>query len=307
MEENVLEKETEVDDTVEYDGDLEEENDVAEEDQDDEFDYDEDGNIVIPDVEFDSEEDELGEDTEEETSEEDTEESEDEAAEEEQQEPESKEEAKTDSKDDAPQAEQKGANPDPKDAEISRLKKELDEILNVSRDVLLAVGSSESDVKKGLVNIAAEGKNVTTDQYLADMQKKAQEKEVKRILENARFEQIAAQDLAELHAAYPETKKYKHLRDMPLEVKQIFGRARDAGLSAKQAYAAANPDGIRTDVATAVKKQSSSDSKSHLKSAVPVNTKGDSVQMSKSELSEWREMFPGMSDSEIKKLYKQSK
>ena len=113
-------------------------------------------------------------------------------------------------------------------------------------------------------------------------------------------------DLKELHAAYPETQKYKHIRDLPDGVRQEFGKYRDLGLSAKKAYAAANPDGIRTDTATAVKKQVQHASKDHLKSSVPKPSKSDGVSMTKAELAYWRETFPGKSDAEIKRLYKQS-
>ena len=298
MEENVLDNEVEVEDSDVEDTDTDvEENDVAEEDQDDEFEYDEEGNIVIPDVEFDPEEDELGEDTEEETPEEEPEEERedgesDEVTAEEQKEEETPEEAT--------------AEPDPRDTEIADLKARLKAIESQAKATLKTIGVEEEDALSGLVKVAADAENKTPEQYNAEKAKKENDEIARNMLRNQLFEAKAAADLKELHALYPETKQYKHLREMPPEILKTFGAQRDAGFSVKQAYAAANPDGIRSDVASSVKKQAQHDSKAHLKSSVPKPSKPDAIAMSKAELADWREMFPGMSDAEIRKLYKQS-
>lgn len=298
MEENVLDNEVEVEDSDMEDTDTDvEENDVAEEDQDDEFEYDEEGNIVIPDVEFDPEEDELGEDTEEETPEEEPEEEgedgeSDEVTAEEQKEEKTPEEA-TDV-------------PDPRDTEIADLKARLKAIESQAKATLKTIGVEEEDALAGLVKVAADAENKTPEQYNAEKAKKENDEIARNMLRNQLFEAKAAADLKELHAAYPETKQYKHIKELPAEVLKIFGAQRDAGFSVKQAYAAANPDGIRKEVATSVKKQAQHDTKAHLKSSVPKPSKPDAIAMSKAELADWREMFPGMSDAEIRKLYKQS-
>lgn len=298
MEENVLDHEVEVEDSDVEDTDTDvEENDVAEEDQDDEFEYDEEGNIVIPDVEFDPDEDVLGEDTEEETPEEEPEEEgedgeSDEVTAEEQKEEETPEEATTE--------------PDPRDTEIADLKARLKAIESQAKATLKTIGVEEEDALAGLVKVAADAENKTPEQYNAEKAKKENDEIARNMLRNQLFEAKAAADLKELHAAYPETKQYKHLREMPPEILKTFGAQRDAGFSVKQAYAAANPDGIRKEVATSVKKQAQHDSKAHLKSSVPKPSKPDAIAMSKAELADWREMFPGMSDAEIRKLYKQS-
>jgi hypothetical protein len=298
VEENVLDNEVEVEDSDVEDTDTDvEENDVAEEDQDDEFEYDEEGNIVIPDVEFDPEEDELGEDTEEETPEKEPEEEgedgeSDEVTAEGQKEEETPEEATT--------------TPDPRDTEIADLKARLNAIESQAKATLKTIGVEEEDALAGLVKVAADAENKTPEQYNAEKAKKENDEIARNMLRNQLFEAKAAADLKELHAAYPETKQYKHLREMPPEILKTFGAQRDAGFSVKQAYAAANPDGIRSDVASSVKKQAQHDSKAHLKSSVPKPSKPDAIAMSKAELADWREMFPGMSDAEIRKLYKQS-
>lgn len=281
--------------------DTEEENEVAEEDADDEFEYDDEGNIVIPDVEFDPEEDEeLEEDADEEPLEQSEENEEGEEAPEETPEETPEEEKPEESKTEDPPA------PDPRDQEIADLKRSLKRLETQAKATLKAIGVEEEDALKGLMKVAAETANQTPEEYEAEVNKQENEEIARNMLRSQLFEAKAAADLKELHALYPETKQYKHLKEMPPEVLRTFGAQRDAGFSVKQAYAAANPDGIRKEVATSVKKQAQHDSKAHLKSSMPKPSKPDAIAMSKAELKDWREMFPGMSDAEIKKLYKQS-
>lgn len=298
-EENVLDNEVEVEDSTVEDADTDvEENDVAEEDQDDEFEYDEEGNIVIPDVEFDPDEDELGEDTEEETPEEEPEE--------EGKDGESEEVTAEEQKADEETAEEATHKPDPRDKEISDLRARIKAIESQAKATLKTMGVETEDAMSGLVKVAAEAENKTPEEYNAEKTKRENDELARQMLRSQLFEAKAAADLKELHALYPETRQYKHIKELPAEVLKTFGAQRDAGFSVKQAYAAANPDGIRKDVATSVKKQAQHDTKAHLRSAVPKPSKPDAIAMSKAELADWREMFPGMSDAEIKKLYKQS-
>lgn len=301
--ENVLDHEVEVEDPDVEDTDTDvEDNDVAEEDQDDEFEYDEEGNIVIPDVEFDPEEDELGEDTEEETPEDDTEKEE---PEEEGEDGESEEVTAEEQKEEET-PEEAATEPDPRDTEIENLKARLKAIESQAKATLKAIGVETEDAMSGLVKVAAETEGKSEDEYNAEKAKRETDEIARNMLRNQMFEAKAAADLKELHAAYPETKQYSHIKDLPADVRGKFGKFRDMGLSAKEAYAAANPDGARQAVADSVKKQAQHDSKAHLKSSVPKPSKPDAIAMSKAELADWREMFPGMSDAEIRKLYKQS-
>ena len=298
MEENVLDNEVEVEDSDVEDTDTDvEKNDVAEEDQDDEFEYDEEGNIVIPDVEFDPEEDELGEDTEEETPEK---ESEDEGKDGESEEVTAEEQKEEETPEEAT------AEPDPRDTEIADLKARLKAIESQAKATLKTIGVEEEDALAGLVKVAADAENKTPEQYNAEKAKKENDEIARNMLRNQLFEAKATADLKELHAAYPETKQYSHIKDLPADARGKFGKFRDMGLSAKEAYAAANPDGARQAVADSVKKQAQHDSKAHLKSSVPKPSKPDAIAMSKAELKELREIFQGMSDAEIRKLYKQS-
>jgi hypothetical protein len=251
-------------------------------DEDDEFEYDEDGNIIIPDVVDDDEEDDDTVDKEGEPD--DSDESED-----------------SDEPEDV--AEPDNAQ-DAKDARIAQLEAELRKIRSQGKETLSKLGVKSDDVMEGLVSLAAEADGITPQEYLQKKSAEEMDAQGRALLQQQAFEKIAAADLAELHAAYPETKQYTHIRNLPDDIKMKFGRFRDAGLSAKEAYAAANPDGIRTQVATAVKKQSLHDSKSHLRTTVPKGSKDTSIVMPKSELARWRDYFPDKSDKDIIALYK---
>lgn len=293
--ENVLENEIDAEDT-----DLEE-NDVVEDDIDDEFEYDENGDIVVPDVEFDPEEDEdIDEEIEDETPEEDTEEDNEDG--------EDGEDSSSDTDEPAPASppEEGEKEPDPRDKEIASLKAMYKALESQAKDTLKIIGVESEDAISGLVKVAAESQGKSTEEYNAEKAKKENDELARNMLRNQLFEAKAAADLKELHAEYPETRQYKHIKELPPEVLKIFGAQRDAGFSVKQAYAAANPDGIRKNVATSVKKQAQHDTKAHLRSSVPKPSKSDGVSMSKAELRELKELFPNLSTAEITKLYKQT-
>jgi hypothetical protein len=158
---------------------------------------------------------------------------------------------------------------------------------------------------KGLAQIAADSDGVDVDAYLTE-RKTALEEEAKKAKADAEaFEAMAAADLAELQATYPETQAYKHIAQMPKEVLHKFAQFRDKGLSAKEAYAAANPDGIRTTVASSVKKQTAGGGKQHLTSTVPKGANGGTVTVPKATIREWAEDL-GVSEKEALDLYKKT-
>jgi len=103
---------------------------------------------------------------------------------------------------------------------------------------------------------------------------------------------------------YPETKGLKAITE--ISNFGVFAELRDKGLTPKQAYAAANPDGVRASVAKSVKQQLLNETKGHLRSAVPKGSKDNSITMSNKQLSEWRDLFQNLSDKEIVALYRQS-
>ena len=278
IEETMLESEQELTDvSIETEADLVE--------SDDEFEYDEDGNIIIPDVIDDGEE----ESEDEEESSTDTEDATEDDGDE------------TDAAEE-PVKEDAAANADK--ARILDLEAYLKRLQAQGKDTLKALGVDTDDVLAGLAKLAAEAEGITPEEY-AKRQTQAQTVEqARQMVQRTEFEKKARADLAELQAVYPETKGYTDIRQIP-NLKR-FGELRDLGLSPKEAYSAANPDAIRNNVATAVKKQSLQDTKKHLHSAVPKGSRDTAPKMSRAELTLWRELFPELNDKELLKLYKQT-
>lgn len=272
------------DEVIEMDEELDEEAEESEEESDDDLTYDEDGNIVI-------DEDEEADD--------DSDEDEEEADEDEEEEADEDDADADDGKETTPPANDND--------EVARLRARIDELERQGRDTLKRLGASEqTDVMKGLAELAAEAEGLTPEEYANQQHEQERKAEAERLLKQVEFERKAAADLVELKSNFPELASLNHVRDLPTDVRDRFARYRDLGLSAKEAYAAANPDGIRQNVATAVKRQGSADSKKHLKSSVP-RAGGDSgVSMTRQELAEWREMFPGRSDKYIMRLFKET-
>ena len=93
---------------------------------------------------------------------------------------------------------------------------------------------------------------------------------------------------------------------MPVEVYKKFSRNRNLGLPAKEAYAAANIDGIRSGATAFGKRQGMNDSKAHLQSSKPKANSRSALRISAKEMETWRGMFPGKSDKEIAALYKKT-
>lgn len=259
-------------------------------DRDDEFEYDENGNIIIPDVEYPQDEldemiDESGEEIEEESSEEETAESEE------------SEEEETHEDDAAESA-------DEKDREIERLKKQLADLEAQGADTLKRLGIDEKDIKRGLAKVAAEAADKPVDEYIKEQDEQRQTEDAKRELARIRFEEKMRADLAEVHEAFPDSRQYKSISDIPNFAR--FGQLRDVGLTPKEAYIAANPDAVQKSVASAVKQQNLNETKSHLKSNVPKGANnGAGFSMTKAELAQARDLFPDKSTKEIMALYKQ--
>lgn len=198
------------------------------------------------------------------------------------------------------------AEPDERDAELLRLRGELEDLRSQTRDTLKKLGVTTDDVMDGLAQIAAESADMTAEDYKkqrAEERKAEIEAEAKRI---ADFEALAAKDLAELQEIYPETKAYNHVRDMPEEVLKKFARNRNLGLPAKEAYAAANIDGIRSGATATGKRQAMNDSKAHLLSSKPKANSSSALRIPAKEMDMWRGMFPGKSDKEIAALYRKT-
>ena len=265
--------------------------------KDDEFEYDDDGNIIIPNVIEDEDQDEDGDDDAADTDDDTDDEDEGDDGDDEDKEP-KESEAKPEGKDE-------------KDAQIEALQKKLEaqgkeyEALKAqSADTLAKLGVKSDNVLEGLEKVAAESDDMSLDDYRKKKAESQREDAARKLYQQAEFEKKMQSDFAEIQREFPETRGLKSLREIENLAK--FGRFRDLGLSPKEAYAAANPDSVRKSVAAATKQQSLNETKAHLKSAVPAGSKDDGIAISKKELKEWRDLFPNLSDKEIGKLYKES-
>ena len=263
-------------------------------DKDDDFEYDDDGNIIIPDIIDDEDGDEDATDIDEDQGE--------------------AGEGDDDSDVGAKEPKESEAEPggrDEKDARIEELQrrleaqvKEYEALKAQSADTLEKLGIKSDNVLEGLEKVAAESDDMSLEAY---RQKKAdgqRDEDARKLYQRVEFEKKMKADLEEIQREYPETRGLKSLTEIENLAK--FGRFRDLGLSAKEAYAAANADSVRKSVAAATKQQSLNATKAHLRSAVPAGSKDDGITISRKELSAWRDLFPNLSDKQIVRLYKES-
>ena len=103
------------------------------------------------------------------------------------------------------------------------------------------------------------------------------------------FEALERQDLEELIRDFPELSGKRSLAE--IENPARYGVLRELGLSPREAY-----------LASSFSKRS--DNRSHLHSAVPGRASSPEGGMTARELEGARELFSGLSDSEIRSLYK---
>ena len=270
-------------DTEESDGDPDDDYESA--DADDDFEYDDEGNIVVSD---DGSED----------SEEDEEEEEENDAD-----PDVEEDGTGESEEESPK--DTVGVPDERDTRIAQLERKLAAIEAQGKETLSKLGVKDTDdVLSGLESLAAEADGISHEDYIKQRSEQKRRDDAEALLRATEFEKKARADLSELQRYYPETRDLTDIRKLPPEVLKKFGQYRDLGLPPKEAYAAANPDGIRQSVATAVKSSNTANTKEHLRSAVPKSSKDNSVHMTRAELEQWRDLFPKLSDKEIAKRYR---
>ena len=103
------------------------------------------------------------------------------------------------------------------------------------------------------------------------------------------YEALIADDVEALKSEFPELKGITDITDLNNPLR--YAALRDLGLSPAEAY-----------MATA--KRRTQDTRSHLRSAHGRNAAANIGMMSQYELTTARELFPGMSDSELQRLYK---
>lgn len=199
------------------------------------------------------------------------------------------------------------------DDKVSRLERELEKYKKLGRRALDALGVESDDVITGFEQLAADVAGKSLEEHRRDTEKqdaedkeRAEFDEYKRKKANLAFEKKALADLAEIQKECPETKKYKHFSEMPNSKRYAELMATEK-MTPVEAYLASHPRESRQGIVEATKQQSLNDTKRHLKSAVPNNGgSGDPAYISKSEMRRYREMFPEMSDTEIRALHKRA-
>ncbi len=102
---------------------------------------------------------------------------------------------------------------------------------------------------------------------------------------------LEAADMEALKKEFPELADLCSLTE--LEHPARYGTLRELGLSPKEAY-----------LATEHRRAKDIDNRSHLRSTIPHAVGGSGECISASELAAARELFLGLSDHEIRKLYK---
>lgn len=257
--------------------------------RDDEFEYDEDGNIIIPEPVFDDDDDEYV--------------IEDDEAEEPQDEPEEREAEEEPAPEEVVEP---ASDTNAKDEEIEALKRELAAYKAQTKDTLKKLGVESDNEMEGLVKLAAEADDKTPEEYLKKREEEALKEEGERLRKQAAYQKMIAEDIAALHAAYPETKKYKSVEQFP-NFKR-FGELRDAGNTPEEAFAASHRDEVRQSVAESTRQQSLNDTKNHLKSNVPKKAKQEApIRMTKKEMDEWKNLFPHKTEKEILEHYRKTR
>ena len=105
------------------------------------------------------------------------------------------------------------------------------------------------------------------------------------------YEALIARDLEILRASIPELENIKDISELENPVR--YGALRDLGLSPEEAWRA-----------TSVNARRHTDNRAHLRSSAPKAVHADTLDMSYRELQAARELFSGIPDAEIQRLYK---
>ena len=218
-------------------------------------------------------------------------------------------------------AEKKTAEPEKKEEspearELRELKAKYEKLERRSKDALKSLGMDETDAVAGLERLAQEQSDMSPEEYENDL-KLRDDAEAKRVSEEqererARREKIIADvaamkkaDLEAIHIAYPASKKYERVDDIPNFAR--YKQLRDAGNTPEEAYRAVNPAGISEGARATEHKARLDASKAHLKSAVGRST-GAGVAIPRSEYRMIKSMLgDDVSDAEIAKYYKKVK
>ena len=108
--------------------------------------------------------------------------------------------------------------------------------------------------------------------------------------EQTDYEALERADMAELSSIFPELRGKSRVSELNNPLR--YAALRDLGLTPKEAYLATSEP------------RRAYDTRSHLVSSVPGGATAPQDTLSKNELDAARELFSGLSDREIQKLYK---
>lgn len=151
----------------------------------------------------------------------------------------------------------------------------MEELYNVDETADLDVEDAKSDV--------------TEEPLCEEASEESPESEATDKDAGVDYEALIASDLEKLRAEFPELRGISDITDLNNPLR--YAALRDLGLTPEEAY-----------MATA--KRRVSDTRSHLRTAHGKGAVTSVGMMSQHELATARELFPGMSDSELQRLYK---
>ena len=104
------------------------------------------------------------------------------------------------------------------------------------------------------------------------------------------YTELARADMEELRSLFPHLREKTSITELDNPLR--YAALRDLGLTPKEAYLATNEPMQKYD------------NRSHLRSSVPKSASAPTGILTRGELEAARELFSGLSDREIQKLYK---
>ncbi len=306
-----MEDEKEVVETTEEQAEVNEAEETTEtfDDGKSEFEYDDDGNVIVPDIEDDEDDESVDIPYEDEDSEENNDDEEAVELTDDSEEENTETETETDEEEGSTETatNESTHETESETKEQSETQKRYNELELQVKDTLKRLGYAKEgeSALEGLQKVAAEAADMSIEEYKKKVEDDRIKAEAENLARQKAFAELKAKDLAELK------KEFSHLSSVndleKINNFQLFASFRDKGLTPKQAYNAANPDEIVSRAESYNKAKARNDSKAHLRSSVPVGAKDNSVRMTKSELEFWRSAFPHNSDKEIAKIYANTK
>lgn len=194
-----------------------------------------------------------------------------------------------------------------KSEDTTDYKTEYEKLRKQTEDTLtkLGVKVEDGDTMGGLLKAAAEASDMSVEEYKANKSKEDELAEAKEYIRQKKLAEVEAMDLAELKKEFSFLEDVDNLEKIP-DFKG-YAELRAKGLAPQQAFIASNWKYVSNGINAYNSTKAKNDSKSHLKTVVPVGTKDNSIRLTKSEWAEWRGLFPDKTDKEIATLYARTK